>query len=407
MQRMGLKIGLAVVASGLFGSAAYAVDSDGDGVDDSVDNCSQQANADQRDSNGDGFGNVCDTDLNNDLIVNVVDLGIFRSVFFSGDADADANGDGTVNVVDLGVLRSQFFSAPGPGAVPPAGFGQRPASVDFDFDNNGLVDAQSVITYDDDGNVTSQTYTITGDGTPDLFNPVSDANFQADYTWEDGLLTLVEQDNITDGNDFVSAISYVDGVMTSTVESVFDAMGGLVAQVNIDYDYLDDLRVRDTWTFGPDNLPLLIIDHVYDGNGLIATSSWVNQLTPGGQEFDFTWNTDGKLTQRRTDADADGVFEEVIDIEHAGGVSTMRTVTGSLSFTPADYTETPAYDTDGRILRIDYDANIDGSIDAVGTPVWEEGPCQPFFLPTLNPTNESGFDGDPDSGVGDVLFCGP
>ena len=92
-------------------------DSDGDGVADAADNCTLVPNADQRDTNGDGFGNACDADLNNDGVVNVVDLGLLRAVFFTGDADADFNGDGVVNVVDLGIMRAGFFAPPGPSGV--------------------------------------------------------------------------------------------------------------------------------------------------------------------------------------------------------------------------------------------------------------------------------------------------
>ncbi|MEM6640095.1 MAG: reprolysin-like metallopeptidase [Pseudomonadota bacterium] len=94
------------------------IDTDGDGVGDDVDNCTLLANADQRDTNGDGFGNVCDADLNNDGVINFVDLGLLRAVFFSADPDADFNGDGVVNVLDLGVLRGAFFGPPGPSATP-------------------------------------------------------------------------------------------------------------------------------------------------------------------------------------------------------------------------------------------------------------------------------------------------
>ena len=90
-------------------------DADLDGVNDDVDNCTDVANVDQTDSDGDGFGNACDADLNNDCVVNVVDLGLLRSVFFTPDADADFNGDGVVNVIDLGIMRTQFFAEPGPG----------------------------------------------------------------------------------------------------------------------------------------------------------------------------------------------------------------------------------------------------------------------------------------------------
>ena len=92
-------------------------DTDGDGVLDDSDNCTLVANADQRDTNGDGYGNACDPDLNNDGIVNVIDLGLLRAAFFDTgpDLDADFNGDGVVNVIDLGLLRALFFQPPGPG----------------------------------------------------------------------------------------------------------------------------------------------------------------------------------------------------------------------------------------------------------------------------------------------------
>ena len=109
--------GTLLMAVGAFGLTAQAVDTDGDGVDDTVDNCSAVVNVSQIDSNGDGFGNACDADLNNDLVINAVDLGLLRLVFFTADADADFNGDGVVNVTDLGLLRLAFFGAPGPGAT--------------------------------------------------------------------------------------------------------------------------------------------------------------------------------------------------------------------------------------------------------------------------------------------------
>ena len=92
-------------------------DIDGDGVTNVSDNCIRVANADQRDTNEDGYGNVCDADLNDDCIVNVVDLGLLRSVFFTADPDADANGDGVVNVIDLGRMREAFFMPPGPSGL--------------------------------------------------------------------------------------------------------------------------------------------------------------------------------------------------------------------------------------------------------------------------------------------------
>ena len=91
-----------------------AADEDGDGFDNEVDNCPLRANPMQRDTDGDGYGNFCDPDLNNDNIVNAADLGIFKSVFFTPDPDADFDGSGVVNSTDLGIMKSLFFAPPGP-----------------------------------------------------------------------------------------------------------------------------------------------------------------------------------------------------------------------------------------------------------------------------------------------------
>jgi hypothetical protein len=77
------------------------------------------ANADQRDSDNDGFGNICDGDLNQDNIVNGADLGILFSVFFTADANADLNGDTGVNGADLGSHFSRCSQPPAPAALAP------------------------------------------------------------------------------------------------------------------------------------------------------------------------------------------------------------------------------------------------------------------------------------------------
>ena len=100
-------------------STSFAVDTDRDGVDDALDNCTLIANPDQRDSSGDGFGNVCDADLNNDGQVNSLDLGLFKKVFLKDSPDADINGDGAVNSLDLGLFKRMFLKSPGPSKVTP------------------------------------------------------------------------------------------------------------------------------------------------------------------------------------------------------------------------------------------------------------------------------------------------
>jgi uncharacterized repeat protein (TIGR01451 family) len=100
-------------------------DADTDQIPQIYDNCLTVANPDQRDTNFDGFGNLCDGDLNNGLSTNAGDLALFRTVF--GDApasplrdDADFNGSGGfVNAADLAIFRTLFGRPPGPSALAP------------------------------------------------------------------------------------------------------------------------------------------------------------------------------------------------------------------------------------------------------------------------------------------------
>ncbi|NNF15999.1 MAG: hypothetical protein HKN70_04585, partial [Gammaproteobacteria bacterium] len=102
------------------------LDSDGDGVADAVDNCTGVANPDQRDSNGDGHGNFCDYDYDNNCVTQFADMSIFGAAFgsVSGDAnynpDTDRDNNGVVNFLDLGAppdnFAEFFLEAPGPSA---------------------------------------------------------------------------------------------------------------------------------------------------------------------------------------------------------------------------------------------------------------------------------------------------
>jgi hypothetical protein len=103
-------------------------DTDGDGIPDNQDNCMLVPNGtlvpdaggnSQLDTDGDGFGNVCDPDFTNDQVVNAADLTYLKSRFFSSDPDADLNGDGIVNATDLAILKAMFFGAPGPSGLVP------------------------------------------------------------------------------------------------------------------------------------------------------------------------------------------------------------------------------------------------------------------------------------------------
>jgi hypothetical protein len=105
--------------SGAFGAPeCSALDSDADGVTDDVDNCLLVPNTDQRDTNADDIGNICDPDIDNDCNVNFIDLNAYKTNFFApGDLDTDNNGDGITNFADLNTVKAHFFGPPGPSAM--------------------------------------------------------------------------------------------------------------------------------------------------------------------------------------------------------------------------------------------------------------------------------------------------
>jgi len=105
---------------------APVADSDGDGVPDRLDNCREQPNPDQRDSDNDGFGDVCDGDFDQDGVVGISDVmrlerAIRTGVRFPG---ADLDGDGAVDGRDLSLLQVQVGHPPGPGHAGSAAHGK-------------------------------------------------------------------------------------------------------------------------------------------------------------------------------------------------------------------------------------------------------------------------------------------
>ncbi len=100
--------------------AITSTDNDNDGVLDTVDNCLGLSNADQRDTNADGYGNICDPDFNNNGIVDSQDGALLKAAFGSSAfPDRDLNGNGIVDSNDGARLKARFGKAPGPSGLRP------------------------------------------------------------------------------------------------------------------------------------------------------------------------------------------------------------------------------------------------------------------------------------------------
>lgn len=94
-------------------------DFDGDGFCDWVDNCIEIANELQCDGDGDGYGNACDADFDQNGVAGVADFNIMAGVWATGDPIADLNCDGVVGGEDFSEFCRMFGQAPGPSAWRP------------------------------------------------------------------------------------------------------------------------------------------------------------------------------------------------------------------------------------------------------------------------------------------------
>jgi hypothetical protein len=94
-------------------------DFDLDGVVDELDNCSETPNTEQDDTDGDGCGNLCDADYDNNGVVGFPDFGAFTANFgttnqlYMHAEPLDSPGR-AVGFPDFGFYTANFGRTPGP-----------------------------------------------------------------------------------------------------------------------------------------------------------------------------------------------------------------------------------------------------------------------------------------------------
>jgi hypothetical protein len=79
------------------------------------------ANTGQEDTDGDGYGNICDADLDNDGVVGFQDFNAFRTCWLAQSSsspnwqgqceNADLDSDGVVGFADFNLLRSRWLTS--------------------------------------------------------------------------------------------------------------------------------------------------------------------------------------------------------------------------------------------------------------------------------------------------------
>ncbi|MBW2543827.1 MAG: thrombospondin type 3 repeat-containing protein [Deltaproteobacteria bacterium] len=119
---MKLTLLTATLALLLWGMPAMAgppgTDTDGDGVMDSLDNCSAVQNPAQDDTDGDDCGNLCDANYDQGGQVGFGDFGLFSQNFGTTNENfmhvEPIGGGRLVGFGDFGFFSANFGSTPGP-----------------------------------------------------------------------------------------------------------------------------------------------------------------------------------------------------------------------------------------------------------------------------------------------------
>jgi len=96
-----------------------------DGVEDAFDNCTAAYNPDQKDTDHDGCGNMCDADYDQTGTTSITDFGTFKAGFPFGvgnpayNPNTDHDCSGTTSITDFGTFKAEFVApgTPGPSGI--------------------------------------------------------------------------------------------------------------------------------------------------------------------------------------------------------------------------------------------------------------------------------------------------
>jgi hypothetical protein len=106
-------------------SFADTGDSDADGVGDAYDNCLDTPNPGQRDDHGDGYGNLCDGDVDDNCIIGLRDQALIGANHGASGppwtsstiASYDLDESGVVGISDVAIIGARWGAKPGPSGL--------------------------------------------------------------------------------------------------------------------------------------------------------------------------------------------------------------------------------------------------------------------------------------------------
>jgi uncharacterized lipoprotein YehR (DUF1307 family) len=234
-------------------------------------------------------------------------------------------------------------------------FDQRIVRGAFDYDANGIADATEEFAYDSQGRQIQRRYVYSDDGVRDLDTSDERVDQVQDSTYDSAGNLLTNLTTRADGRTSRAMLQYgADGLLTRMEVVVRDGGGALLSQENFLYTYMSG-RLTEMVVQLDSGLPVMRQTLSYGSDGLPAVATTTRLIGPVGPDSrtEYEWNSDN----------------------------------ASL---PGAATYTFAYDTVGRLERIDVDIGSNGSIDATNAVNFAAGACltykMPMFVPLVTAT---------------------
>jgi len=282
---------------------------------------------------------------------------------------------------------------------------KRISRVDYDYDNNGVMDAVETYTYDSLGRMTRSAYVYTDDGTPNTFVEKEEFDLTFDVTYDsNNRMTYHKFTTPTTITEFTYTYDAGTGLLARADVKV--TTGGFVTDTYILYSATGGRIVQgDTYQTSDDSLQLSAT-YTYNTAGQLIQSVSSNSF--GTFTQDFTRDGSGRLDMQVTSSTFDTFIQSHDNVFDTSNRLATRINVNTNPFADQydNYTETYNYNASNELTSVDFDNNSNGSIDGRAfAGATENAPCIAVHIPAL--IRKTGQDGIPGSLIGDVGVCLP
>lgn len=255
--------------------------------------------------------------------------------------------------------------------------------LNYDLDNNGIIDSVRSFNYDSDGRIVAEDYVYSGDGTPDTnfgsFSIDGPAyNQSVTYSYNSaGLLNVwstTQQGSRTDMVYDYGADALTDQLALDT----YNSSGALIDHSVFNLSYTAGSLTG--WEFRLGDNTLIQSNALTYSISTQVQSDLLTQTLGGAQSlFEYTTSATGKIDLIHTSNPESGsTFFNDVDFVYDTADRLVSRVTTS-SKTADNYRWNYAYDSNDELTTKQIDLASNGTIEATITAEWEDGACRTVF----------------------------